>query len=57
MSGFRGRAGLMHRGHPQGLSDRVVAQSGGEVLLHLLPHSLLDMVLGGVLQVGLHLIS
>lgn len=52
---LRGRAGLWHGGQPQTDSHRRVTQSGGEVLLHLLPLSLLDVVLGGVLQVGLHL--
>lgn len=30
-------------------------QGGGQILPHLLPLSLLDVVLGGILQVGLHL--
>lgn len=55
-SNFRGRRGLLHRGHTQSLSNRHIAQSGGEVLLHLLPLCLLDVVLGGILQVGLYLI-
>lgn len=55
-SNFRGRSGLRHRGHTQSLSNRHIAQCGGEVLLHLLPLCLLDVVLGGVLQVGLYLI-
>lgn len=53
---FWGRTGLGGGGQRQGLRNRLVSQSGGEVLLHLLPLCLLDVVLGGVLQVGLHLI-
>lgn len=37
------------------LAAGFTTQGGGQVLPHLLPLSLLDVVLGGILQVGLHL--
>lgn len=37
------------------LAAGFTTQGGGQILPHLLPLSLLDVVLGGILQVGLHL--
>lgn len=37
------------------LAAAFTTQGGGEILPHLLPLGLLDVVLGGILQVGLHL--
>lgn len=37
------------------LAASFTTQRGGQVLPHLLPLILLDVVLGGILQVGLHL--
>lgn len=44
---FGGLAGALAAGF--------TTQGGGQILPHLLPLSLLDVVLGGILQVGLHL--
>lgn len=52
---FRGRIGLRYRRHTKAPSDCLISQRGGEVLLQLLALYLLEVVLCGVLQVGLHL--
>ena len=44
---LRGLAGALAAGFP--------TQGGGQILPHLLPLRLLDVVLRGILQVGLHL--
>lgn len=53
---FGSRTGLRYGGDTQRLRNGSIAQSGGQVLLHLLSLRLLDVVLGGVFQVGLHLL-
>lgn len=47
--------GLVGTWQAQGLVGMFVCEGGGEVLLHLLPLGLLDVVLGWVLKVCLHL--
>lgn len=45
----------MLRGLAGALAPGFNTKGGGQILPHLLPLSLLDVVLGGTFQVGLHL--
>lgn len=58
MGSFRGRKWL-GTGRPwwwgEGLGSQLGPKCGRQVLFHLLPASLLQVVAGGVLQVGLNL--
>lgn len=48
-------SGLAGAGQADDLGAEFASQSGGQVLLHLLPLGLLNVILGRVLQVSLNL--